>query len=110
MDDEHSNNTSIAATQASFTSLPLYQQSYVTGLVLGPAAAIRLAQRNGVDFVKYDWWRVQLKPRARRALEGEARRAQIERTREMCATISARRRVSPYARVPRRKSTWERPR
>jgi hypothetical protein len=91
MSDKHSNNTSIAATQLSFTLLPLYQQVFVTDLVLGPAAAIALARHGGVDLVAYDWWRVQLTPQAKRALEAQARSQMIARAEEERETNAARR-------------------
>jgi hypothetical protein len=91
MSDEHSNNTNIAATQLSFTSLTLYQQVYVADLVLGPAAAITLARKAGVDLQKYDWWRVQLTPQAKRALEAQARSQMIARAEEERETHAARR-------------------
>jgi hypothetical protein len=91
MNDYTSDNTVALSAQQSFTGLPLYQQIYVTDLVLGPAAAIRFARANGVDLVKYDWWRVQLTAPARRALEAQARSQMIKRSEEERDANAARR-------------------
>jgi hypothetical protein len=63
--------------------LSINEQVYVTNRVLGPAAAVALARRNGVDLSKYDWWRVSLTPQARRALEARARDWQAQRRAEI---------------------------
>jgi hypothetical protein len=108
MNDVHSSSTNIAATQVAFTSLPLYQQVYVADLVLGPAAAIAVARKAGVDLQKFDWWRIQLTPQARRQLEDRALEIGRRRKAEANAALAQRRALKPLARIPRQKSPWGR--
>jgi hypothetical protein len=91
MDNGEPSSTIAVRGQQVFTDLPLYQQVYVTDLVLGPAAAVRLARRTGVDLARYDWWRVALTPQAKRALEAQARDAQRQRKAEASAAREAKR-------------------
>jgi hypothetical protein len=81
--DRPSHSTSASNAQAVvFTRLPLYQQIYVTDLVLGPAAAVILARKAGVDLARYDWWRVSLTPADRLELKGQAKTWQAQRAAE----------------------------
>jgi hypothetical protein len=82
MDNDELSSTTADRGQEVFTDLPLYQQIYVTDLVLGPAAAVTLARRLKVDLKKYDGWRVSLTPQAKRALEAQARALMIKRAEE----------------------------
>jgi hypothetical protein len=87
MDNGSPSSTNGPADQQNFRDLYLYQQVYITDLVQGPAAAIAFARRARVDLQKSDWWRVALTKQAPRALEDEARTAQIERAGEVHATL-----------------------
>jgi hypothetical protein len=94
--NEVPHNTDAKAAQAVvFTALPLYQQIFITDIVLGPAAAVALARRNAVDLNQYDWWRAALTPQARRALEAQARQVQRGRKAEALAITQAAQ-ASPY--------------
>jgi hypothetical protein len=105
MDDHHSNNTNAESAQPSFTGLPLYQQIYVTDLVLGPAAAIAFARKVQVDLQKYEWWRVGLTLQARRALEDQARAVQRCRKAEAAAARSNAKAPKPiFDATPRHKA------
>jgi hypothetical protein len=82
MNDDQPRNIQVSNAQAVFTDLSLYQQVYITDLLLGPAAAVQLARRQQVDLARYDWWRIQLTADDKQQLERQARALQVQRGRE----------------------------
>jgi hypothetical protein len=92
------------ASQQVFTDLPLYQQIYITDLVLGPAAAVTLARRLRVDLQKFEWWRVSLTPQVKRALEDQARDEQWRRKVEVNAACEGKRAGPIFDATTRRKA------